>query len=104
MKVLKFILIVLWVVATTLFIVGSLTPLEFRSKIVAIASFLIAFNGAFAMKFLLSDFARLKVNTVIMVFIVSIALLVTFYFSPASQGEWKTQEILYRNKENFNSV
>lgn len=104
MKVLKSVLIVLWVLATTLFVVGALTPLDFRSKIIAYASFFISFNGAFALTYLLSNYVRLRPKKVIIVFIISLSLALTYYLLPITEADWRTQEILYRKKDNANVV
>jgi hypothetical protein len=106
MKLLKIVLIVLWVVATTLFLVGLLTPLEFRSKLIGYLTFFIAFNGIFHLRFLLTDFISIKPPKAIIALVVSITLMVSYYFTyvPGLAEDWKTQEIIYRKKDNPNDV
>ncbi|MBX9853152.1 MAG: hypothetical protein K2X86_15520 [Cytophagaceae bacterium] len=98
MKVLKTIILILWVVLTTIFILGALTPLEFVSPVLMYASFLVTFNGLFALRFLLTDFISLKLSKVFLSLTVSLAIAFTYAFLPKLNNEWKTQEILYRHK------
>lgn len=104
MRLLKVVLLTLWVVATTLFIVGSLTPLEFRSNYVGYASFFIAFNGAFLLRFLLTNFISFKPSRALIALLLSLILAGTYTYLPGVNQDWKTQEILYRQKNNPDNV
>ena len=98
MKVFKTVFLVLWVILTSVFILGALTPLEFTSPILMYGSFLVAFNGLFAIRFFLTDFIRLKLAKVLISLIISVSLVCTYAFLPQINNTWETDEILYRNK------
>jgi hypothetical protein len=100
MKILKIILLVIWVLSTTLFIIGFLTPLDFKQKWILYFTFLIFFNGIFLLSYLLADFIKLRINRIIITFVCSLLLMATYYFYPTYGTEWQTQQILYRQKSN----
>lgn len=104
MKFVKIILVILWIISATLFVVGALTPLEFRSTILAYACFFIAFNGVFSLRYLLTSFISLKTDKVIIVFLISVILAVTYTYLPGVNEQWKTQEIMYREKNKQENV
>jgi hypothetical protein len=104
MKFIKIILVILWIISTTLFVVGALTPLEFRSSIIAYVCFFIAFNGVFSLRFLLTSFISLKTDKVIIVFLISVILAVTYTYLPGVKEDWKTQEIMYRERDKEDNV
>jgi len=104
MKFVKIILVIFWVISTTLFAVGSLTPLEFRSKVIAYVCFFIAFNGVFSIRYLLTSFIALKTDKVIIVFLISLILAATYTYLPGFNEDWRTQEIMYRERDKNENV
>jgi hypothetical protein len=100
MKILKVILLGIWVLCIPLFILGFLTPLDFTYKWILYFTFMISFNGIFLLSFLLTDFIKFKINRAIIAFVCSVLLMLTYYFYPSYGTGWQTQQILYRQKDN----
>lgn len=104
MKIYKIGLLTLWVLCTVIFIMGVLTPLDFTHPMIMYVTFFISFNGIFILSFLLTDFIHIKKNKVLFGFVGSIALMLAYALSPNFGSGWKTQEILYREKNNPDNV
>lgn len=104
MKLAKIILLIFWVCCTTLFVIGTLTPLSFTHRFILYFTFFIAFNGIFALSYLLTSFISLKANKVLFAFVASLALILTYEFYPRLGSGWETKDVLYRQKTNFENV
>lgn len=96
MKTVKFFLLGIWVLCTTVFLLGVLTPLDFTHPFIMYFTFFIAFNGMFYLSYLLTDFIGLKWNKVLMGLLCSAALMTAYALFPKFGSGWKTQEIVYR--------
>lgn len=104
MNFLKILLLLLWIICTAIFVLVFLTPLEFTNKYLLFSSFLIAFNGIFFLKFLLTSFVSPKWNKIFLGFIISITLLLSFYLFPGFYPQWETENILFHDKKDSSIV
>jgi len=104
MKAYKIGLLTLWVLCTVIFVIGVLTPLDFTHTMIMYVTFFISFNGIFILSFLLTDFIYIKKNKVLFGFFASVTLMLAYALSPQFGSGWRTQEILYREKDNPDNI
>ena len=98
MKAIKIVLLLIWVVSTAVFVLGFLTPLEFASKYYLFSSFLISFNGAFALPWMLTSFVSLKLNRMLFSLLLSLTLLIGIYNFPGLNPDWQNTQVLFRDR------
>lgn len=104
MKLAKISILIIWICCAALFVVGALTPLSFTNRYLLYFTFFIAFNGIFALSYLLTSFISLKPNKVLLALVASLALMATYEWYPKSGSNWETKEVLYREKSNLENV
>lgn len=104
MKIFKILFLLIWILSTTIFLIVFLTPLEFINKYLLFFTYLISFNGALTLRFLLTSFISFKWDKFLFGLILSLILFFSIYFFPGMNPDWQTKEILFRNRYNPETV